>query len=646
SSACAGSGASQGGGMYASPPSLPTCLLPDSRFGSVCRGAWAPRAMAAVPLLLPGAAAAAAAAVAAKHCCSWIAHRARRAAHHPAVLCPAPAAEGGGHSRAPSAQGPPPQGEGPPGQRCGGAAGACPQAGAPAPAQAAGASSPSEKSASAPGGSAGEGGSHTDAEPPAQRPAVEAPVAAELPEQRLAASPPAGGLAAEAGTLAGEAAPARLAAGSPPGRRGASAPAAAAGPTPAGSSAGWQAAAPAVGGAAAAGLVALLQDLDFEGAGARAALAGAPAECEVVSSLPAASPPLQKRRRLDPVLRDRQALLVQSLGSRGYNLRSRPPPAADPSAGPAARDGRGAAARRPRLSLAPRRPARPARVVRAGRARPAATGAGSRGAAPGPAGAAGGCRGAGTGGGEAAPGGADPGTGSCLGDALAEQGCAAGHRAAAPSAGGSPRCPPLGPRERLQDEHITFAMRELPEPPAHVWAATPAQVARGAEDSADAHAERDGSLRRHWDNDAATVLVLPVTSESSAGSLADAGGHWSLLVVRRVPGSQHGRFDAELLDSLAATPAGAVQLSRRLLRCLSASRRWRGLPRRPRLRPLDLQLDGFQCGCFCLLLMRQVLDRERRGPAAAEVTAEEAHKLRQRLRGLALAPPRAPRGGA
>ncbi|CAK0788307.1 unnamed protein product, partial [Prorocentrum cordatum] len=476
SSACAGSGASQGGGMYASPPSLPTCLLPDSRFGSVCRGAWAPRAMAAVPLLLPGAAAAAAAAVAAKHCCSWIAHRARRAAHHPAVLCPAPAAEGGGHSRAPSAQGPPPQGEGPPGQRCGGAAGACPQAGAPAPAQAAGASSPSEKSASAPGGSAGEGGSHTDAEPPAQRPAVEAPVAAELPEQRLAASPPAGGLAAEAGTLAGEAAPARLAAGSPPGRRGASAPAAAAGPTPAGSSAGWQAAAPAVGGAAAAGLVALLQDLDFEGAGARAALAGAPAECEVVSSLPAASPPLQKRRRLDPVLRDRQALLVQSLGSRGYNLRSRPPPAADPSAGPAARDGRGAAARRPRLSLAPRRPARPARVVRAGRARPAATGAGSRGAAPGPAGAAGGCRGAGTGGGEAAPGGADPGTGSCLGDALAEQGCAAGHRAAAPSAGGSPRCPPLGPRERLQDEHITFAMRELPEPPAHVWAATPAQV--------------------------------------------------------------------------------------------------------------------------------------------------------------------------
>jgi len=190
-------------------------------------------------------------------------------------------------------------------------------------------------------------------------------------------------------------------------------------------------------------------------------------------------------------------------------------------------------------------------------------------------------------------------------------------------------CPGLGRWEQLQDEHLTFAVRQLLVPPKHVWVATPAQVVLllCEQDGTDKHADRDGALRSLWDSSHVSVLVLPITSDLQAGwCRADAGGHWSVLVARRTEG---GPVAAQLLDSLAAAPPGAMRTARQVLGCLSRSKHWRAAPRRPQLRSLRLQDDAYQCGCFCILLMQQVVAGER--GEDFKVTAERARCLRSKL---------------
>jgi len=175
---------------------------------------------------------------------------------------------------------------------------------------------------------------------------------------------------------------------------------------------------------------------------------------------------------------------------------------------------------------------------------------------------------------------------------------------------------------------LTFAIRWLLAPPAHVWVATPAQVIMllAEQDRCDVQAERDGDLRGIWDNEHTRVLVMPITSDVKAGRRADAGEHWSVLVARR---AERGPVTAELLDSLNSAPAGAVRTAQQVLSKLSRGERWVSAPRRPQLRELRLQSDSYQCGCYCILLMQRVVASE--CGRDFEVTCERAQRLRSKL---------------
>jgi len=198
------------------------------------------------------------------------------------------------------------------------------------------------------------------------------------------------------------------------------------------------------------------------------------------------------------------------------------------------------------------------------------------------------------------------------------------------------RSPGLGKREKLQDAHLTFAIHTLLAPPAHVWVATPAQVVLllAGHDHWDKQASRDGELRSLWDNEYIRVLILPITSDLQAGCCADAGEHWSVLVVRR---RGEKLVTAQLLDSLRSAPVGTIRASQHVLAKLSCTVRWRRAPRRPQMCQFRLQSDGYQCGCYCILLMQHVLAQERGEEFEALqyhnalVTREGAKRLRSKL---------------
>lgn len=190
--------------------------------------------------------------------------------------------------------------------------------------------------------------------------------------------------------------------------------------------------------------------------------------------------------------------------------------------------------------------------------------------------------------------------------------------------------PGLGKQELLQDGHLTFAIRWLLHPPGHVWVATPAEAVLllAEQEGRDKHSSRDGSLQQKWDNDFITLLVLPITADAQAGQAADVGGHWSVLVVRRV-GCQSA--SAELIDSLHSVPVGSVRTATRILARLGRGKWWTALPRRARLSELQVQRDSFQCGCFCLLTMQKILAAEGGPSFQGEVSAARAQDLRAQL---------------
>lgn len=194
-----------------------------------------------------------------------------------------------------------------------------------------------------------------------------------------------------------------------------------------------------------------------------------------------------------------------------------------------------------------------------------------------------------------------------------------------------PKPPPLSATEWLQDEHFTYVIENWMEPPSHCWIATPAQVVlmRSGQDQRDRCVGRDGNLRSLWDSSGVSTLLLPFNSDKHAGRRSGAGSHWSLLVVRRTEGYE---VKAQLFDSLAASPPAATKTASELLRYLTNSQHWQGVPRRPELHALGLQHDNYQCGIFCLLAIRHQLKIEA-GETLAErkITAAMASRLRQRL---------------
>lgn len=197
-----------------------------------------------------------------------------------------------------------------------------------------------------------------------------------------------------------------------------------------------------------------------------------------------------------------------------------------------------------------------------------------------------------------------------------------------------PKPPSLSATEWLQDEHFTYVIQNWMEPPSQCWIATPAQVVlmRSGQDQRDRCVGRDGNLRSLWDDSGICTLLLPFNSDKQAGRRAGAGSHWSLLVARRRKQAEGYEVKAQLIDSLTNPPAAATKTASEILRYLTDSQHWRGVPRRPELHALGLQYDNYQCGIFCLLAMHQQLKIEAGETLAnRKITASMAYRLRQRL---------------
>lgn len=196
------------------------------------------------------------------------------------------------------------------------------------------------------------------------------------------------------------------------------------------------------------------------------------------------------------------------------------------------------------------------------------------------------------------------------------------------------RCPALGTTEWLLDDHITFAIQNLMDPPPHVWVATPTQVALmlSSQEKNDPQAGRDGVLQHMWDSRVVEKLILPINSDPEAGKQMGAGLHWSLLVLQRRSDGGTQAINANLYDSLYSIPAKTLHIAKNILRRLSMSRHWQGTPPRPRVAAEGLQRDSFQCGIYCLLAIDREVDLASKAPTAnLTISAKKASRLRERL---------------